>query len=177
MTKSKSFRLIVLFFLLGTAFSAALEAQESPFIPEKLALQLRNEISGDKAFDYVRRLTHFHRIMGSQAFVDAANMMAGLAKAFGLENVQVVRQKFEGGTSWDPTSAKLWLVEPEEIKLGDFDDVSVSLAVWSRSAHLTAELVDIGRGAAPEWATRRLDRSNSCLDSRRLMAMYIGGAP
>jgi hypothetical protein len=150
MTKSKSFRLIVLFFLLGTAFSAALEAQESPFIPEKLALQLRNEISGDKAFDYVRRLTHFHRIMGSQAFVDAANMMAGLAKDFGLENIQVVKQKFPGGTSWDPTSAKLWLVEPEEIKLGDFDDVSVSLAVWSRSAHLTAELVDIGRGAAPE---------------------------
>jgi hypothetical protein len=150
MAKSKALRLVVLFFVLGTALSAILDAQESPFIPDKLALQLRNEISGDKAFDYVRRLTHFHRIMGSQAFIEAANMMAGLAKSFGFENIQVVKQKFEGGTSWDPVAAKLWLVEPEEIKLGDFDDVSVSLAVWSRSAHLTAELVDIGRGAAPE---------------------------
>ncbi len=88
--------------------------------------------------------------MGSQAFINAANMLAGLAKSCGLENIQVVKQKFEGGLSWDPVSAKLWLVEPEEMKLGDFDDVSVSLTVFSRSAHVTAELVDIGRGASAE---------------------------
>ena len=143
-------RLLVLLGLMGFVRPPAVHSQESPFIPENLSRILKNEISGDRAYNYVRLLTPYHRIMGSRAYVEAANMLAGLAKSFALENVQVVRQKFEGGISWDPVSARLWLVEPEEIKLADFEDVSVSLAVWSRSAHLTAELVDIGRGSIPE---------------------------
>jgi hypothetical protein len=132
------------------AAASALAAQDSPFVPEKTARLLRNEISGDRAFDAVRKLTPFHRIMGSQAFVDAAEALAGLARGAGLENVQVVRQKFEGGLSWDARSAKLWLIEPEEMKLCDFEELRVSLAVFSRPAHAEAELVDIGRGASPE---------------------------
>lgn len=150
MVKSKIVQVFVLLAILGAASSSALKAQESPFIPEKLARILKNEISGDRAFNYVRRLTPYHRIMGSQAFLDAAKVMAGFADQFGFENIQVVKQKFEGGLSWDPHSAKLWLIEPEEVKLADFDDVTVSLAVFSRSAHLTAELIDIGRCAVPE---------------------------
>ncbi len=153
MAKSKTgalASLAALSILIGAGSLSHLGAQESPFVPEKLALLLRNEISGDRAFNYVRALTPLHRIMGSQAYLDAANMLAGLAKSFGLENIQVVKQKFEGGMSWDPVSARLWLVEPEELKLGDFDDVRVSLAVFSRSAHLTAELVDVGAGEFPQ---------------------------
>ena len=87
--------------------------------------------------------------MGSQAFVDAAEMLAGLARGFGLEEVQVVKQRFEGGLSWNPRAAELWLLAPEE-KLCDFDEVPVSLAVFSRSTRVEAELVDIGRGISPE---------------------------
>ncbi len=125
-------------------------AQESPFIPEKLAGQLVNEISGDRAFNYVRLLTPYHRIMGTPAYVEAAKMLAGLAAEAGLEDIRVVRQKFAGGLSWNPKSGKLWLIEPEETKLADFNEVAVSLAVFSRSAHLDAELVDAGRAAGPE---------------------------
>jgi len=62
---------------------AAVIAQESPFVPEELALRLANEVSGDRAFHYVRLLTPYHRIMGSPAFVEAANMLAGLAMRTG----------------------------------------------------------------------------------------------
>ena len=150
MANPRILRLFVLLGLVGFVQPPALLSQESPFVPEKLARVLKNEISGDRAYNYVRFLTPYHRIMGSQAFVEAANMLAGLARSFGLENVQAVKQKFEGGISWDPVSAKLWLAEPEEIKLADFEDVSVSLAVWSRSAHVTAELVNIGHGSTSE---------------------------
>ncbi|MEW5900286.1 MAG: M28 family peptidase [Acidobacteriota bacterium] len=150
MSKSWIVRPLFLIGLLGLALPPAVRSQESPFVPEKLAPILRNEISGDRAYHYVRLLTPYHRIMGSQAYVEAANMLAGLARSFGLENVRVVKQKFEGGISWDPVSARLWLVQPEEMKIADFDDVALSLAVWSRSAHLTAELVDIGRASSPE---------------------------
>jgi hypothetical protein len=149
MAHPRIFRLIFWLGLMGVVLPAALQPQESPFIPEKLARVMNNEISGDKAYNYVRLLTPYHRIMGSRAFVEAADMLAGLARSFGLVNVRVVKQKYEGGISWDPVSAELWLVEPDEIKLADFEDVAVSLAVWSRSAHVTAELVDIGPASAP----------------------------
>ena len=99
MVKSKIVRVFVLLAILGAASSSALKAQESPFVPEKLARILKNEISGDRAFNYVRRLTPYHRIMGSQAFLDAARVMADFAGQFGFENIQVVKQNFEGGLS------------------------------------------------------------------------------
>jgi len=149
MANPRIFRLIFWLGLMGVVLPAALQPQESPFIPEKLARVMNNEISGDKAYNSVRLLTPYHRIMGSRAFVEAADMLAGLARSFGLADVRVVKQKYEGGISWDPVSAELWLLEPDEIKLADFEDVAVSLAVWSRSAHVTAELVDIGPASAP----------------------------
>ncbi len=133
--------------LLGAA--ATLVGQESPFVPEALDRVLKNELSGDRAFSYVRKLTPYHRIMGSEAFIQAAEMLAGMAREFGLENVRVVRQKFEGGLSWNPRSGRLLLLEPEE-KICDFAEVPVSLAVFSRSARAEAELVDAGRAASPE---------------------------
>jgi len=136
--------------LLAAGSAGALSAQESPFVPEKLSRLLKDEISGDRAYNFVRRLTPYHRIMGSTAYVEAAEMLAGLAREFGFENVRVVRQKFEGGISWDPRYGRLWMVEPEEMKLCDFAEVPVSLAVFSRTARADAELIDIGRGASPD---------------------------
>jgi hypothetical protein len=132
------------------AAAVALAGQETPFIPETLDRALKNELSGDRAFGYVRRLTPYHRIMGSEAYVQAAEMLAGLAREFGLENVRVVRQKFDDGLSWNPRSARLFLTEPEEEKICDFAEVPVSLAVFSRSARAEAELVDAGRAASAE---------------------------
>ena len=45
---------------------AAVAAQTSPFLPDPLYGRLVNEISGDRAFEQVRRLTHFHRTAGSR---------------------------------------------------------------------------------------------------------------
>jgi len=152
MTRSRFFaaRAAAAAFLLAAVPAGALIAQESPFVPEKFARTLRNEISGDRAYNDVRRLTPYHRIMGSDAFVQAAEMLAGLAREYGFENVRVVRQKFDGGISWNPRSGRLWLLGPEEEKLCDFAEVPVSLAVFSRSARAEAELVDAGRAASPE---------------------------
>jgi hypothetical protein len=140
----------VLLGLLTLVAASASFAQDSPFVTEKTARLLRDEVSGDRAFDVVRKLTPYHRIMGSQTYVEAAEMLAGLARRSGLENVHIALQKFEGGMSWDARTAKLWLLEPEEMKLCDFEELPVSLAVFSRSAHAEAELVDIGRGASSE---------------------------
>jgi len=136
---------VVILCLLASLFgSSSLLGQETPFIEEKLSRDLNNEISGDKAFDTIRWLSHFHRIMGSQGFLDAARWLAEKSKELGLTNVQVVTQSFPGRPSWDVHSGQMWVVSPEEIKIADYEDVSVSVAIYSHSAHLTAELVDVG---------------------------------
>ena len=125
-------------------------AQDNPFIPQKLFSDLNNEISGDRAYDYIRWLSHFHRIMGSKAYLEAAQLMSKFAEDFGLTNVQVNKQKFIGGFSWDPTAAELWLIEPHEQKIACFPEVSVSLAIRSRSAQGIFELIDVGEGTVEE---------------------------
>ncbi len=136
-------RLGCLFLLALTAVARPLPAQDSPFLPAPVFRLLVDEVSGDRAYNLVRRLSPFHRIMGSQAFMEAARFLAGEAEAAGLRAVSVAKQPFEGGLSWDPRSAVLRMVEPAEEKLADFADVAVSLAVFSRSARAEAELVDI----------------------------------
>ena len=123
-------------------------AQTSPFLPEPLYRQLTNEISGDRAFEYDRHLTHFHRTPGSRDFFAAAEWIQRAAAAAGLEDVRLVRQKYDG-QDWSCASGEAWLIAPEEMKLAAYGDVAVSIADNSRTAHLSAELVDVGPGTAP----------------------------
>jgi hypothetical protein len=128
--------------VLAPAFASA---QTSPFLPDPLFRHLVNELSGDRAFEYDRHLTHFHRTGGSRDFFAATEYIRGAAEAAGLEDVKLIRQKWDGH-GWSCTSGEAWLVEPEEIKLAAYGEVAVSIADNSRTTHVTAELVDVGAG-------------------------------
>jgi hypothetical protein len=104
-----------------------------------------NEISGDRAFESVRWLSHYHRTGGSPDFFSAAEWIRKAAEEAGLEDVKLVRQAYRG-RSWSCRFAEAWLLEPEERKLADYREVAVSIADESRSAHLTAPLLDVGAG-------------------------------
>ena len=124
---------------------SVLLAQTSPFLPDPLYRQLVNELSGDRAFEQVRHLTHFHRTAGSRDFFAAAEYIRGAAHAAGLQDVRLVRQK-GSGPGWSCRSGSAWLLEPQEVKLADYGEVAVSIADLSRTTHVTAELVDVGEG-------------------------------
>src|SRR5215510_9337037 len=115
-------------------------AQTSPFLPDRLQRDLVNEISGDRAYEYVRHLTHFHRTEGSRDFFAAVEYIRGAAEAAGLEDVKLVRQGWDGH-GWSCRSGEAWLLEPEPRKLADYGEVAVSIADHSRTTHTTAELV------------------------------------
>ncbi|HEY6548685.1 MAG TPA: hypothetical protein VI589_12300, partial [Vicinamibacteria bacterium] len=134
---------------LGLAFLApgAVFAQTSPFLPDARYRALLNEISGDRAYENVRWLTHYHRTGGSQDFFQATEWIAKAAQEAGLEDVKLVRQAYRD-RSWSCRFAEAWLVDPEERKLADYREVAVSIADESRTTHLTAELVDVGAGDA-----------------------------
>jgi len=138
---------VVLFVLILFLFPLTLTitAQENPFISESLATYLNNELSGDRAFEYIRWMSHYHRPTGSKGYAAVARLIRDWAQEFELENSRIVKQKTDR-PNWDALSGELWVVEPEEIKLGSYAEIAVSIPDNCPSAQATVELVDIGRG-------------------------------
>jgi hypothetical protein len=139
--------------LLPLAVSAAVAAavpgfaQTSPFLPDPLYRELVNEISGDRSYEHDRHLTHYHRTGGSRDFFAAAEYIRGAAVEAGLEDVRLIRQKWDEH-GWSCRFGEAWLVAPQEVKLAAYGEVAVSIADHSRTTHLSADLVDVGAGAA-----------------------------
>jgi hypothetical protein len=123
-------------------------AQTTPFLPDERFRLLVDELSGDRAFEYDRALTHYHRTGGSKDFFAAAEVIRKAAVEAGLSDVKLVKQAYRRGRSWTPVSAEAWLVTPETTRLASFAEVALSVADNSRTTHVTADLVDVGAGVA-----------------------------
>ena len=137
-------------FLLLTALSPVSGlAQSSPFLPDDVWRALGNEMSGDRSFEHVRHLTHYHRTGPGRDFWAAADYIKEAAKDAGLEDVRLIRQEWDG-RPWTCHSGEAWLLGPEPEKLADFGAVAVSIADHSRKTHVKAELVDVGAGTSAD---------------------------
>jgi Zn-dependent M28 family amino/carboxypeptidase len=120
-------------------------AQTTPFLSDEEIRTLSNEISGDRAFEHIRWLSHWHRDSGMEGFFKARDYVMQAARDAGLEEVRFVEQKLDG-PNYTARAGELWMVEPVELKLADIGEHAVYLADMSRDADVTAELVDIGDG-------------------------------
>ncbi len=123
-------------------------AQTSPVVSSKVWQALENEINGDNSFDLLRHLTLYHAPNGSNDDFEAqAKWVAERARECGLVDVKVF---WVGGTDrpWNVRWGEAWIVEPEteRIKLGDTLESPLRVATNSRSADISAELVDVGAG-------------------------------
>ena len=131
--------------LLSTPAVPVCRAQTTPFLSDEEIRTLSNEISGDRAFEHIRWLSHWHRDSGMEGFFKARDYVMQAARDAGLDEVRFVEQPLEG-PNYTARSAELWMVEPVELKLADIGEHAVYLADMSRDAEVTAELVDIGDG-------------------------------
>src|SRR6185369_15295741 len=118
-------------------------AQSTPFLSDEEIRMLTNEISGDRAFEHIRWLTHWHRDSGMEGYFKAAEYVMKAAKEAGLEDVRFIEQPLDR-PNYTARSAELWMVEPVEVKLADIGEHAVYLADGSHSADVKAELVWIG---------------------------------
>src|SRR6185295_14510947 len=145
-----------LVFFIAAVFCLPLHAaaQTSPFVPDALYRDLADEISGDRSFENVRHLTHFHRTGGSRDFFAAAEWIRGAAVEAGLEDVRLVKQKARQ-PGWSCRFGEAWLLTPERTKLAAYGEVAVSIADNSRTTHVSAELIDVGVGTAEADYTGR----------------------
>ncbi|MGH9650056.1 MAG: M28 family peptidase, partial [Terriglobales bacterium] len=136
--------------------SCAVAAQTSPFLPEDLYQKLNNEVSGDLAYDHLRNLTQYHSPNGAtRDFKLEAQWVAQKAREAGLEGVVVHELPYDG-VGWSPLSGEAWLLEPRpdgkmlEVKLGSYAEVATTIADYSRTTSVEAELVDVGAGTKDE---------------------------
>jgi peptidase M28-like protein len=139
--------------LAGLAMTLPVLAQDSPFLPEDVYTKLKNEISGDIAFDSLRSLVMYHAPTGgAEDFRKEAQWVMERAKAYGLEDVKFISlPAFHASPkavdqNWTLKGGELWLLDPKVIKLGDVRETPTSVADNSPSADITAELVDVGEG-------------------------------
>ncbi|RMD95684.1 MAG: M28 family peptidase, partial [Calditrichaeota bacterium] len=140
-TRAFAVRWLIFAVVLGATNTVG--AQTTPFLSNQDIQMLVNEISGDRAFEHIRWLTHWHRDSGMEGFFKAADYVVQAAKQAGLEEVQFIQQPMQG-PNYTARSAELWMVEPVEVKLADIGDHALYLADGSHDADVTAELVWIG---------------------------------
>ena len=118
-------------------------SQTTPFLSDDEIQMLVNEISGDRALEHIRWLSHWHRDSGMEGYFKAADYVVSAAKEAGLEDVHFIEQPLDG-RNYTARSAELWMIEPVELKLADIGDHAVYLADGSHDAEVTAELIWIG---------------------------------
>jgi hypothetical protein len=145
--KRKLYRLALACALMSVQFAIPARAQTTPFLSDDEIRMLSNEISGDRAFETIRWLSHYHRDSGMEGFFKSAEHIQQLAKDAGLEDVRFVEQQLQG-PAYTARAGELWMTEPVEVKLADIADAPVYLADGSHSADLSAELVWIGDASA-----------------------------
>ncbi|HEX6182552.1 MAG TPA: M28 family peptidase [Pyrinomonadaceae bacterium] len=146
MKRTLALSVFLVFNLLLAPAANVCRAQTTPFLSDEEIRMLSNEISGDRAFEHIRWLSHWHRDSGMEGFFKARDYVVQAARDVGLEEVRFIDQPLPG-PNYTPRSAELWMVEPVELKLADIGEHAVYLADMSRDADVTAELIDIGDGS------------------------------
>jgi len=147
---------LLTFVVLPIAF---LHAQDATLLPDSLIDEIIHQVSGEKAWWHVNELALYHRIEPSSGYHKVAVYVEEKAKEYGLKDVKIEKFVADGKKmnftlrtrpAWDAEKGELWIVEPVKKKIADFDEVRVSLAVYSRDAQVMGELVDVGSGEKVE---------------------------
>ena len=152
--KSSPVKITFLCTVIFISVTTTCSAQSTPFMTDEEIIMLTNEISGDRSFEHIRRLTPWHRPSGSEGYFKAAEYILRAAREAGLEDVKFIEHPVRG-PSFNIKKAELWMTEPVRVKLADTGDHATYLATGSRDADATAELVWIGD--ASENALRDVD--------------------
>jgi aminopeptidase YwaD len=133
--------------------------EEPPLLPQAQYRLIRDQASGELPVADFKQLIVFSGFVPSAGADDIAHYLATKAKAHGLSHVSIERfpsneepycWAFRKEPYWEGIHGELWIVEPNRERLADFKVVRAYLARNSRTASVTAELVDVGSGVDPK---------------------------
>jgi len=128
----------------------------------QLKKQIKEELSGEKAKNYVEQITHYHRIQASTMYHQAAEHVKQQLINIGIQNATIEQFPSDGAkkywthtspVGWEVKNAELRQIEPEQQLIARYTDIPTSLHICSNATPpegITAELIDIGTGTKPE---------------------------
>lgn len=127
-------------------------------VDEKLLKSIQNEVSGERAWDMVSKISRYHRIRGGGEGSDYNRCVEWLAeelKQMGIKDVNIHTYMANGKTKsflwnslmgWRVREAELWLVEPTKKLISRYSDQAVSLMPYSQGGTTEAEVIYVGQG-------------------------------
>ena len=128
---------------------------EVPYIPlltpeERAAIA--SSLDAKRARRHIERLARIHRLAPSDGLDEAMRYIARELKAAGLSNVTTTRYASDGTTVWwvEPAppawtcdAAELWIEEPDRYPVANWSDAPITVAAYSTSCDLTANVVEV----------------------------------
>ena len=155
----KVLSIVFVYFVLLSSV-AAFSQDDYYLLPPEILKSIQNEVSGERAWDIVSKISRFHRIRGAGEGSDYDRCVEWLAeeiRKIGMQDVQIKRYAADGFkkyflwdslVGWKVEEAELWLVEPEEKLISRFSDQAVSLMPYSQGREIEAEVLFVGQGKA-----------------------------
>ncbi len=156
---------VILVFLLFFFFLVGLPSlsQDHPYLLNRQLLDIiQNEVSGERAWDMVSKISRFHRIRGGGDGSDYNLCVEFLAKelrALGLKEVAIKKYKADGFqkyflwsslVGWRVKEAELWMVKPRKKLISRFSNQAVSLMPYSQGGKVESEVIFVGEGKSDE---------------------------
>lgn len=129
----------------------------APLLPYAVMDAITNELSGDLTMRHIEMISQFHRTEPSREFKQSAEYVQQRLKDYGLTDARIesfpgdgkiMYSTFRSRPQWDVEFAELWLQQPSHERLASYAETAVSVAQYSRSADVTAEVVDVGAGVS-----------------------------
>ncbi len=134
-------------------------SQDHPYLLDKELLDIiQNEVSGERAWDMMSKISRFHRIRGGGDGSDYNRCVEFLAKelkALGIKDVLIKKYKADGFkkyflwpslVGWRVKEAELWMVKPRKKLIARFSNQAVSLMPYSQGAEVESEVIFVGQG-------------------------------
>ncbi|MFQ6045609.1 MAG: M28 family peptidase [Gemmatimonadales bacterium] len=135
----------------------AVHAQDLSLLDAEHTRLILQEVSGDAAYEHIRFMTHFHRPRGgSDNLWRVAQYYEEKAREYGLSDVRLIKQA-STTLPWNAKFADLWIVEPTPERIASTLQSPLHLADYSRSADVTAELIDIGAGTPADYEGKEVE--------------------
>jgi hypothetical protein len=151
--------LLIVLSLLVLAIRMPAFPQDDPYLlPPEILKSIQNEVSGERAWDMVSKISRFHRIRGAGEGSDYDRCVEWLAselRNIGMQEIQIKRYASDGFkkyflwdslVGWKVQEAELWMVEPEKKLISRYSDQAVSLMPYSQGGEVETEVIYVGQG-------------------------------
>ena len=135
--------------------------QDHLYLVAKDLLKLvQNEVSGERAWDMMSKISRFHRIRGGGEGTEYNKCVEWLAeelRRIGVVDVKIEKYRSDGykeyylwrsPVGWRIKEAELWLLEPEKKLFTRFSDQALSVMEYSNGGQVESEVIHVGKGTS-----------------------------